>query len=347
MWLNSLDFEKDILFAERQLLAFSGIFFDNEEEKRKFSKFLAENRIIKAWVIDKNFDLGFFLESYFHYKFYRYWTEKIEYKEAIESAEKYFSYHKLLTIFAPAYENIDLLEEQVKQAEKEIWPLTADIDGFNRLCEFYFQWLEGFFEEKVSEKDRLANIDRLNRQQLSKLWLDIEVQGRKLILYYRYRHEFELVDNFEFAVIYWILKKYIKWWYSPLFNEIAIVSRQKDMWPRKLIKQIDEDYSYIGVSWENFKKLNIWWNFLYLGMWNAKESEELASIPIINNAIDLFEEKKPKQYVKWNFAYTWDDPISVQDTRFKRINWVEGNIYLLMKEILKSVQNLERVLLSN
>jgi hypothetical protein len=101
----------------------------------------------------------------------------------------------------------------------------------------------------------------------------------------------------------------------------------------------------LPVQWEDFKKLNIWWNFLHLGMWNAKESEEYFSIPIINNTIDLFEEKKPNKFIKWNFGYCWDDPISIQDNRFKRIKWNEGNILNLMKEILESVQKLEEVML--
>lgn len=250
----------------------------------------------------------------------------------------------------------NVFSRDFEQKEIELCEQFLDIGKWT-IDNFFGKWetpeaektsiIETVFQETIFEKtkegDRQKNIQQVNQKQKQNcekkgLTLSFEKQNeekRRLVFYFR-----ENLRGKDFALIAEAAHKYIAENYAKVFNEIIIVSRFPHNFPTTLCRKIP----YLEVKGEEFKDTcSLYANTIHLEHGTPFEFER-ASLPILGSAVrgDPSKTKglqEDADYITLNLHLDTSGKTSPY-------NVCDGNPILMVKEILRAIQALEKQLLN-
>lgn len=249
------------------------------------------------------------------------------------------------------------------------------INSLSILCEFFSRNLRSKFKIYEPNK-RLNNIFKINSNQEIFLRKKFNFQGeipkdkRKLILYFRTNmvRPKQFVDYMEFTIMLWVLNWYVYGGYSKVFTSIEITSRHKNHYPHyinKLFPNInysyynndkrnnsDEEASIESSSFDAFCGIGANTVHFSNGRWLERRFDSISILPI-GTVHDKKKMEGKHKFVKLNLSYEEFNSLDDAYTKFEKmemnldakINDKSGDFRTLMEEIIRAVQELEKVMI--
>lgn len=197
---------------------------------------------------------------------------------------------------------------------------------------------------KFAEIERQKNVVYVNQKQVEfcerngfELGFDkLDQFKRSLVLYYR-----ENIRENDFAVIAETVRQYVEEGYARVFNEVALASRFRFKYPANLTKKIN----YRDVVGKDFQDLcSLYANTIHLEHGTPFEFMRGAP-PILSEAVCMDRTKiqdlqEGQDYIPLNLF------LDRTDRRISR-NICDGNPVAMAKEIIRAIQELEKLLLKD
>ena len=207
--------------------------------------------------------------------------------------------------------------------------------------------LESKFQSKISFRERLRNLEKINNYQFSfleKLKLK-SINGRSLTLYYRTRtlNNEKQMDDFDFFLICFILNKFIYEEYSKVFTKIRIVSRNSYAYP-KLVHKLFPNIEYLNVSEDDFiRKTSIKSNSIYFNSGSVSEqitNKSITIVPISYKTHKDYNSANDDYLVFLNlFYWNYDESQFLDKSKVPKDE--SHSIERVMCEVLRAVMELE------
>ena len=220
---------------------------------------------------------------------------------------------------------------------------------FKFICKKVFkdsQKLQPYFRAKISFRDKIKNIERINKCQSSLLErLNLKsVQGRSLTLYYRTRpsNDEKQMDDFDFFVICFILDAFIQG-HSKIFTKIRIVSRSSNKYP-KLVHSLFPNVEYLDVSSEEFiRKTSIKSNSVHFNSGSISEQVKNHSISIVPKSYKTHRDYDSKNDIFLVFLnlFYWNYDEAQFINKDEIVEDESYSIESVMCEMLRAVVELE------
>ncbi|MBI5470017.1 hypothetical protein HY968_01695 [Candidatus Kaiserbacteria bacterium] len=209
--------------------------------------------------------------------------------------------------------------------------------------------------KKELDKGQLANYECQSMRD--NVYIEAPVpDSMELVGYIRYRKNTERMDRFAAAVDMKSSSWMIENRYSRLFSKLGIapslVPSNDTMMRPKSVEAVVPQAVFHPVKGPEFRKLGLFGRFVVFTHSNAKEMQNIFSIPIITHATAQTKDKietgnLDKPYVLMQVDHDFTDPGRVYDQRHGKRPVLEpnfaGDVKMMINEMLRTITELEDI----